>query len=152
MLDGNRMSWRQAIAIIAVVVAVFGFAVVVGHFGDTDRDAEMAHLFRTGFALSNAVPSTGKVVDVSIALVPPEDRPLLARRVPLDWKRRKVPGGIEGRAKLMVVAPEGGVFTVSYFYSPETKEFRVLKIEDSEGKERQPNQALQTTPMTRSEI
>jgi hypothetical protein len=150
MFDGNRMSWRQAVAIVAVVVTVWEAVMLAGHFGDKDRDDEMAHLLRTGFSLSDAVPSTGKVMDVSIALVPAEDRPLLTRNIPLDWKRRKVSGGIEGRARLMIVAPGGGIFTVTYFYSPETGEFRVLKIEDSQGKERQPNQALQTTSVTRS--
>ncbi|PTY02215.1 hypothetical protein DB347_24480 [Opitutaceae bacterium EW11] len=144
MSEEGKIKWRETITVVAVIAGIFGLLVLSSSYFDRDCDVELAYLFRAGFALSYAVPSTGKVQDVSLALVPPEERKLFAKTVPKDWKRRKIAGGIEGRARLFVLAEAGGVFTITYYYSPEKEEFRVLRVVDANGKELQLSQELRT--------
>ena len=127
---GDNLSWKEVILIPLVVLGLFVGGGVYWKLRDPTLEIERAHLYRVAFSDPRITSFTGPVVRVDFALIPPAQRPLLARKIPRDWERSKESGAIIGRARLFIIGKkDGGIFTLNYTYYPGADSLRVDRID-----------------------
>ena len=124
------LTWKTIVLIPVAVVGALLAIFALGKWLDPSRDTERAHLYGVAFSHPTIAAITGGTTNASFALIPRENRRLFSRVVPEDWKRIKDGDSVNGTARMFIMGKaDGGVFAISYRYTPTSDSFVVVSIE-----------------------